>query len=149
VEQRASFLGYGGLLTLYIKPGPETAAPVIEMPDFVKSLKVYDARMQDDIQAAYSLRDAFLKQSKEVFGEPFRNDPAYNGMLFILPLVSSESLLASMEEERAAWFSVFDAYFVESQQDFGLVLALKDPDFDEPLNDLLQNMREDGLVYRS
>jgi hypothetical protein len=142
VEQRASFLGYGGLLTLYIKPGPETAAPVIEMPDFVKSLKVYDARMQDDIQAAYSLRDAFLKQSKEVFGEPFR-------MLFILPLVSSESLLASLEEERAAWFSAFDAYFVESQQDFGLVLALKDPDFDEPLNDLLQNMREDGLVYRS
>lgn len=149
VEQRSGFLGHGGLMTLYIKPDPETAAPVVEMPGFVKSLKVYDDKMQDDIQAGYSLRDAFLKKSKEVFGEAFRDDPAYNGMMFILPLLTSESLLSATPKERAVWFSVFDGYFIESQQDSGMVLALKHPDFDESMSDLLREMREAGIVYRA
>ena len=148
-EQREHFFGHAGMMTLYLQPDPQTAAPVVEMPGFVKKLSVYDANMQDNIQAAYGLRDTFLAHSKEVFGEPFRNDPAYKGMAFILPLLSSASLLEATAEERAQWFGVFHGYFIESRQDSGMVLALQPPDFDVSLYELLRTMQEDGLVYRT
>lgn len=148
VEQREHFLGHGGMLTLYIAPDPATSAPEVEMPGFVKKLSVYDARMQDDIQAAYSLRDAFLARSKEAFGAAFREDPAYRGMAFILPLLTGASLVSATPDERAAWFDVFHGYLVESKPDSGMVLAVKSPEFDETLSELLREMRDDGFVYR-
>jgi hypothetical protein len=149
VDQRVNFLGYGGLLTLYIEPDPATVAPVLDLPGFVKSLPVYDPNMQSDIDAAYSLRDAFLAKSKATFGKPFMKDPAYRGMAFILPLLSSQSILNATPEQREEWFGVFDGYFLESKQDRGMVLVLKDSEFDQTLNELLQKMAEDGLVYRN
>lgn len=77
------------------------------------------------------------------------NDPAYKGMAFILPLLSSQSLLDGTSEQREEWFSVFDGYLMESKQDHGMVLAVKDAQFDQPLIELVKEMPEDGLVYRN
>jgi len=148
-EQRASFLGYGGLLTLYIAPDPATVAPALKLPGFFTSMPIYDDSIQANLDAGFALRDAFLNKSKEVFGEPFREDPSYKGMAFILPLLSSQSILDATPEQRQIWFSVFDGYLIESKQDRGMILAVKDPAFDEVLKDLIKQMREDGLVYRS
>ncbi len=145
-KQREAFLGHGGLITLYLAPDGGTAAPVVEMPGFVKKMSIYDPNMQEAIQAGYSLRDTFLPRSKEVFGAAFKQDPAFKGMAFILPLLNSESLLQATPEERSRWFEVFSAYLIESRPDSGIVLALKEPDFDAKLIDLLADMRREGFT---
>jgi hypothetical protein len=147
-EQRADFYGYGGTLTLYLAPDPETTPPAIHFPRLITSHPAYSDSIHSEIQAIYSLRDNFLAHSKEVFGEPFRKTPSYKGLVFVLPLLSSASLLEATVEQRALWFSVFDGYFCESKLDRGVLLALKNPDFDDELIEIVRTMKEDGLVYR-
>ena len=148
-RQRELFFGRGGMFTLYLAPDPETVAPVIEVPRYMRTHPAYSDSMQGEINAAYSLRDKFLKQSKEAFGEPFRGDASYKGLMFVLPLFTSASLVQATPEQREAWFAIFDGYLIESKVDTGLVLALKEPQFDEELMILLERMEADGHVYRS
>ncbi len=147
-KQRADFFGVGGMLTLYLPPDPEAIAPVFEMPRIVKSHPAYSDTMQTEIQAGYSLRDNFLMQSKNIFGEPFRRDPSFRGLLFALPLLTSSSLLSATADQREAWFTVFSAYLIESKPDRGMLLAVKWPDFDLTLAEITDCMKEDGFVYR-
>ncbi|NYF78654.1 hypothetical protein [Granulicella arctica] len=147
-QQRVDFFGYGGMLTLYLPPDPETTPPVIKLPKLVTSHPAYSDSIHSEIQAVYSLRDKFLAHSKNVFGEPFRKTPSYKGLMFVLPLLTSTSLLDATVEQRATWFSVFDAYFCESKVDRGMLLALKNPAFDDELNELIRTMKEDGFVYK-
>lgn len=149
VEQRELFFGRGGMFTLYLPPDPETVAPVIEVPRFVKTHPAYSDSMQGEINAAYSMRDRFLKQSKEMFGEPFRADASYKGLMFVLPLFTSASLVQATPEQREHWFQVFDGYLIESRVDRGLVLALKEPAFDDELITLVEQMEAEGHVYRN
>ena len=145
--QRRDFFGFGGMLTLYLPPDPNTAAPVLEMPRIIKTHPGYSDTMQAEIAAAYSLRDSFLARSKQVFGTPFASDPSYKGMLFVLPLLTGASMVQAPSEERTAWFEVFDGYLIESRLDRGVLLMLKDPAFDDVLWELLEQMRNDGLHY--
>jgi hypothetical protein len=84
-----------------------------------------------------------------VFGEPFRKTPSYKGLLFVLPLFNSKTLLSASSDQRSVWFSVFDAYFAESKVDRGMVLAMKNPSFDDELSEIVVAMREDRIVYRT
>ena len=146
-EQRADFFGNGGMLTLYLPRDPETAVPEIKFPRLVTSHPAYSDSIYSEIQAIYSLRDKFLGHSKEIFGEPFRTHPSYKGLLFILPLFTGASLLAAAPEQRAKWFQLFDGYFIESKDEGGMLLALKNPDFDESLATILEEMQEAGFAY--
>jgi hypothetical protein len=147
-RQRADFLGHGGMLTLYLAPDPKTASPELKVPLLFRSMPCYSEDDSRQIQALYSMQDKFLAQSKEAFGEPFRGDSNYKGLMFVLPLFTSASLLASTFDQRALWFEVFEGYFIESKVDCGMLLVLKDPHFDEALAGLLRGMKEDGFVYR-
>ena len=146
--QRKDFFGHGGMLTIYLPPDSETKPPEIHFPRLVTSHPGYSDSIHSEIQAIYSLRDKFLSRSKEVFGEPFKKTPDYKGLLFTLPLFTSDTLLAATAEQRTQWFSVFDAYFAESRVDRGMILAVKDGSFDGQIADLINSMKEDGLVYR-
>lgn len=148
-RQRADFFGYGGMLTLYVAKDPAMAAPKIEVPRYVRTNPGFDEdEMKSQVTAVYSLRDAFLAKSKERFGEPFRSDASYRGLLFVLPLFTSEALVQSTPEQRAAWFDVFDGCVMESKVDRGVLLAVRQPDFDESLMEVVEGMRDDGLAYR-
>jgi hypothetical protein len=88
-RQRADFLGHGGMLTLYLAPDPKTAPPELKAPLLFRSMPCYSEDDSKQIQALYSMQDKFLAQSKEAFGEPFRGDSSYKGLVFILPLFTS------------------------------------------------------------
>lgn len=146
--QREDFWGHGGMFMLYLKPDPNTQAPPLKLPKIVTSHPAFNPNMEGDIAAAHSLKDGFLKKSKELFGEPFRDNPAFDGLLFVLPLLNSSSFLQATIEQRAVWFDLFDAYCIESKADGGVLLALKDPCFDDHLIALLKAMQEAGYEYR-
>jgi hypothetical protein len=148
-QQRKDFFGHGGMLTIYLPPDPETTPPSIKFPRIITSHPAYSDSIHAEIQGVYSMRDKFLAHSKEVFGEPFRETPSYKGLLFVLPLFTSETLLSATSQQRSVWFAVFDAYFAESQVDRGMLLAMKNPSFDEELSEIVRTMGEDGIVYRT
>lgn len=69
--------------------------------------------------------------------------------MFVLPLLTSASVLEATGDERARWFGVFDGYWIESKPDNGLLLVMKDPQFDLVLGEVLERMRDDGINFRS
>ncbi len=152
VEQKQAFYGQGGMMSLFLAPDPETAPPDIYLPLLVRTSPGFIGsgaeKMQSEVARAYSLRDAFLNKSKEVFGAPLREQASYKGMLFILPFFTAATLTSVSAELRKVWFDVFEGYFIESPVDEGVLLMLKKPDFDEELGLLMEKMREDGHVYR-
>lgn len=152
-KQRECFLGFGGLVTLFLQPDPFTKPPEIKLPRIVTSMPSFqqmggEARFASEAQFAYSLRDPFLAKSKEVFGGAYREDPSYGGLLFVIPLFTAGVLLAASAQQKEEWFTLFDGYIAESLADKGVLLALKSPDFDESLAEILEVMREEGRVYR-
>jgi hypothetical protein len=62
--------------------------------------------------------------------------------------MTSRNFVDATADQRQIWFELFDAYFIESKPDAGIVLACKDPDFDERLAAILESMERDGLKYR-
>jgi hypothetical protein len=148
-EQRNDFFGYGGMFALYLKDDPQTRQRQFpELPRFMKSHEAYTPDLEQQFLLMNALQDGFLAKSKKLFGKPFENDPAYRGMLFILPLMTSRNFVDATADQRQIWFELFDAYFIESKPDAGIVLACKDPDFDERLAAILESMERDGLKYR-
>ena len=62
--------------------------------------------------------------------------------LFILPLFSSSHLVDASPERRATWFEIFSAYCIESPKDKGVLLAVRDPEFDETMSELVEAVHE-------
>jgi hypothetical protein len=147
--QRADFFGYGGMLGLYLKPDPRKIEPLPELPRIFTSHPAFSPAMFKQHQISLAFQDPWLAQSKEVFGEPFRDSASFDGLPFILPLLTSASLLEATVEERKRWFELFDGYWIESKPDQGLLLVLKAPNFDPELVELLDQMRLDGYAFRS
>jgi hypothetical protein len=142
-EQRRDFFGHGGTFGLYLKP-PAEVPQLPEIPLFIRSHPSFSADIEADYQMAMSMQDGFLQKSKEMFGEPFRNDPAYEGFVFILPLLNAEAAVSAEPKERQRWLELADAYFFESKEDNGMLLLCKDPEFDESLREILDELREEG-----
>lgn len=146
--QREDFFGYGGMFMLYLKPDPKAQAPALKLPKIMTSHPAFNLDMERDFAAAYSLKDEFLEKSKKLFGEPFREDPSFDGLLFVIPLLNSASFMQATIEQRAEWFELFDGYCIESKEDRGVLLALKDPFFDDRLIGILEEMHDAGEKYR-
>ena len=149
-QQREDFLGTGGLVFLFLAPDPNSEPPDLKIP---KVMRTHPALKDVDVEArmaaAYSLQDKFLKQSKEVFGEPVRSDPTYPGIPYILPLLASKDFFRATPAQRTQWFEVFDVYCIESKPDKGMLFAFKDRHFDDALIDLVQQLRDAGMEYPS
>jgi hypothetical protein len=147
--QRADFFGHGGMLGLYLKPDSRQIEPLPELPRIFTSHPAFSPAMLKQHQMSLAFQDPWLTQSKEVFGEPFKDSASFDGLPFILPLLTSASLLDATADERKRWFELFDGYWIESKPDKGLLLVLKAPDFDLELVELLDQMRLDGYTFRS
>jgi hypothetical protein len=146
-QQREDFIGLGGMTILFLAPD-QNAQPDLKIP---KIMRTHPAMKNVDIESkmriAHSLQDKFLKQSKEVFGELIRDDPSYQGIPFILPLLKSPDFFRATPEQRARWFEVFDVYCAESKEDKGILLAFKDAQFDDSLIAIIQQLRDKDMVY--
>ena len=147
--QREDFFGYGGMFSLLLKPDSKPKQTLPALPRIMTSHPAYSGTLPKQFEMAQSFQDDFLARSKLIFGEPFREDPSYKGLPFILPLLTAASILQAVPDVRKQWFELFDFYWIESKPDGGLLLVYKDPDFDPQLIDLLENMRSDGHIYRS
>jgi hypothetical protein len=146
---RKEFYGCGGMLTLYLAKDPKSAPPALNLPRVLKTHPAFSDKAEQSLAMSCSLQDAFLAKSKAAFGEPFRDDPSYEGMMFVLPLFTADALTRPTPDQRKIWFSIFDGYIIESKVDHGVLLAMKQPFFDEALTQLLKQMKEDGHVYRT
>jgi hypothetical protein len=146
--QLQDFFGCGGMTLLFLKSDPATQPPDLKIPRIMRTHPAFKGPESESARAiAYSLQDKFLNESKEVFGEAVRDDPTYKGIPFILPLLKSADFFHATPEQRARWFEVFDVYCAESKEDKGILLALKDTEFDDSLIAIVKQLAEEGMVY--
>lgn len=149
-RQLEDFLGWGGMMFLFLAGDPKTKPPELKIPNVIRTHPAFkDADVKSSMAMAYSLQDKFLKQSKETFGDPVKEDPAYPGIPYILPLLTSKDFFRAAPTQRAHWFEVFEVYCIESKPDKGMLLAFKDAHFDDTLIELVQELRDAGMEYPS
>ena len=147
-EQRRDFLGTGGILMLWVKSDADNAPPKVRISKALSSHPAFAAHDFDaQFRKLHSMQAPWLKQSKEVFGESIREEALYQGVPFILPKLDAAAFTSATPDQLAAWFGVFHAYCIESEKDKGLLLAVRDPDVDEPLQAILDEMRAEKLEY--
>jgi len=91
-------------------------------------------------------RVMFGQKTKEIFGSSMKADPAYVGIPFLLPRLSSATIFQSTVEERASWFQLFEVYLRESPEDDGMLLATK-PEFLSGIVKVVASLRNDGYRY--
>jgi hypothetical protein len=151
-RQRELFLGHGGLTAVFVKPDPAGKAPTISIPK--RALRnpamkevIEKSNLQGMMDGAYAMKAGFLQQSKEMFGADLKEEPAYKGLPFIVPLLESEAFFRHAAAEVKRWFTLFDFYYNESPSDRGMLLAAKD-DIEAEMADLVDELRGEGLVYR-
>jgi hypothetical protein len=146
--QLQDFFGCGGMTLLFLKPDSNTQPPNLKIPKIMRTHPAFKGPELESARAiAYSLQDKFLNQSKEVFGELIRDDCSYRGIPFILPLLKSPDFFRATPDQRARWFEVFDVYCTESKEDKGILLALKDAEFDDSLIDIVKQLKDQGMAY--
>ncbi len=150
-ELSAKFLGGGGLTALYLKDDPGSRAPKIEVPKaayrnpgIAQLLQTHNLDRVNQIGSA--LGSPFLKKSKLLFGADLKDEPQYPGLLFILPLLSSQDFFQAQPADIDNWFSLFEVYLGESPRDKGVILATRH-DIEEELLILLQAMRDEEGAY--
>ena len=147
-RQRELFLGSGGLTTILLPPDPKTKAPRLPYTPALRA--AHPAFQKFDVDAVhastYAMGDEFLQKSKEMFGAGLEEEVQYEGLAFILPLLSSGHFFAVSSEMRAQWFELFDVYINESKPDKGVILAFA-ADFDTEVIDILASMEADELCY--
>jgi hypothetical protein len=147
--QREDFFGHGGMFSLLMKPDSKPMQTLPAIPRILATHPAYGGGLQKQYDTIQAFQNDWLKQSKIVFGEPLHEDPSYDGLPFILPLFTAKSVMDASPDTRKLWFELFDSYWIESKPDRGLLLILKNPDFDNDLQELLEAMRGDGHTYRS
>lgn len=147
-NQREDFLGRGGMLFLFLAADPGAKPPEVVLP---RVMRTHPALKDQDPEAslaiAFSLKDKFLKQSKEIFGQPMQDDPSFPGIPFVLPKFRSQDFFRASPEDRERWFGAFDVYCAESKADNGMIVAMKDTGFDESLIAIVDELRDAGLEY--
>lgn len=148
-EQRRLFLASGGVTILYLPPdrklkpfkSPFTPALRASLPVFQR------VDVDGLISGTLAMQDAFLEKSKGLLGEDLRDLPEYPGLAFILPLLDSEDFFHSPPELRAKWFDLFTVYIRESRRDRGMLLAYSNDAVEPVLQDVLESMQRDGLIF--
>lgn len=145
IIQRELFLGYGGMITIFLPADPNTQAPRIPFNANLRaSIPLFQQFDVDSVHAAtYALQDAFLKKSKALFGAGLEDRPEYPGISFILPLLNSAQFFIA---DSAARFNLFDVYIHESKPDKGILLAFQKEAYEPMLIEVLDSMRDDDLI---
>lgn len=150
-EQTQTFLGFGGLTTLFFAPAdPEMPKPLKPNMMSVRDPKMRELIEKTDVNAMVaklsSLQAPFLKRSKDLFAADLVDDPQYPGLLFALPLLGSSDFFVANPATIDEWFSLFNVYLRESPEDGGLILA-SNKDIEQDLEDLCISMRDENLEY--
>ena len=149
-KQRESFLGYGGLTIMFLAPDPKTAPPKLpfsprirEHPAFKELFSHFD--VDQVLATGQGLGDKWLKASKELYAASVPKSPTTKYVPFILPLLKTSDFL-NTPKERESLSLLCDFYITESVGDRGVLLASK-KDYQEALLEILDGMRESGMVY--
>jgi len=144
----AEFFGFGGSAMYYMKPDPTAKPPDIPLLDELRKLfpQMQFDKLELVMNAACASKDKFLADSKKLFGVGLEQEPSYAGLQYILPLLSTDDFFTQPEAESKKWFQVFDLFWRESPADHGIYIASKPP-LEEPLDHILQSMKEEGKVY--
>jgi hypothetical protein len=145
---RRDFFGVGGMLTLWIDEGQEPQPFQFEIPKVIAThpaMKGVD--FHEQMRKGMRLQHPFLKRSREIFAAHLPDGPVKRDSLFILPRLSSHHFTDATPDTRKSWFEIFSAYCIESDEHRGILLALKEPDFDEELIAILEAMKENGEEY--
>ncbi|MGH9451022.1 MAG: hypothetical protein ACRD11_10835 [Terriglobia bacterium] len=141
------FFGHGGLTTLFLKAGPAAQLPQVPLPKAMAEHPFFRGiNVQSKMASAARLADPFLAKSKELFGAGLENEPHYQGILFVVPLLASKDFFHQPEEETGKYFELFDLYITESSADGGILLASKN-DIDDQLAGLVESLREKAFIY--
>ncbi len=147
-RQQQDFFGMGGMILLWLEPDSATVPPELDMPEVAQAyLAESGTDMAGTLQELYSLQDGFLEKSKQRFGSAMRDDPSFEGLPFVLPYLEAKHFTAASPETLSSWFEVFDGYLIESPADAGVLLAFKDPSFDEVLCAALLALSSDGVEW--
>ena len=147
-EQQYDFFGVGGMLMVWLDEGQEPQAPQFDIPRVVAThpaMKGVDFAAQ--MKRGMRLQHPFLKRSREVFAAHLPDGPAKRSMPFVLPRLRGQHFLQATPDTRAEWFELFSAYCAEIEEDHGVVLAFRDPGFDEPLVELIEAVVEEKGEY--
>lgn len=147
-RQRELFLGYGGMMTLYLPPDP--TLPKNSLPFTPKLREAFAVFQRFDvdrmIEGSNAAMDKFLPRSKELFGNGLEDRPEYPGIPFVLPMLNSADILDAKVEQRAEWFSFAPVYVRESPKDKGILLA-SSQDRREAIGEVLEELRRRGRQY--
>lgn len=149
-QQRDLFFGYGGLTMMFMPPDP---AAIAKPPYISKRMRehpvfkpIFDrSDPARTITTGQSMGDKWLKQSLDIYGPDLPQSPQMKGIPFVIPRLKSIHFLNS-EEERQKLSTLCDFYIAESPEDQGVLLASA-KDYDEPIIDILDQMRAAGLEY--
>ncbi len=149
-EQLHLFYGGGGTTTIFLEastPPPKAQKPrLASIRDTKLREMVANYDMDSTLSRMQAVESPFLKQSKEMFASDLQDDPQYPGLLFTLPLLAANDFFAATPAQVTDWFSLFKLYLRESPEDKGIVMATSE-DFEESLDELLQQMQSEGLEY--
>ncbi len=147
--QRGLFFGHGHTTSVFLSPDPKTKAPPLPLTPALRAVfPVFQERDVDgEIAAQYALKDAFLPQSKKLFGIGLTGRPEYPSLGYILPWLESQNFLNADPDLRKRWFAFADVYVEESVKDKGLLLAIKEEKYVPILRDVLDKMADRKMVY--
>jgi hypothetical protein len=147
-EQRRSFFGIGGTITIWLDEGQEPSAPKFEIPRVLATHPAMKGvNFEEQMSRGMRLQHPFLKQSREAFAEHLPDSPAKRHSMFVLPRFASGHLVTATEQQRKKWFELFSGYCIESEAERGVLLVLRHPDFDDELIKILEAMREEKKEY--
>jgi len=141
------FFGHGGMTIAFLPPDPNAKPPELPIPASIREHPVlgqFDlAKM---LQEVFALQDGFKAKSKTLFGDGLQDDPAFQGLPFVLPLLATGHFFSRPTDEVNKWFELFDVYINESPVDHGVVMVFKD-DFEDQIHDLLNTLGQEGIEY--
>ena len=142
------FFGHGGSAMYYLKADPATKPPEIPYLEEIRPLfpQMDFGRLQLMMQAALAMRDGFLKSSKQILGEGLEQEPQYDGLSYIVPLLETKDFFSQPDSEREKWFKLFDVFWRESPADQGIYLASALP-LEPLLVPIVESMKEAGRPY--
>src|SRR5262249_12481084 len=100
-EQREILGGLGGMITLLLKPDPNTVPPKLAFPEGL--LKSFGSllpikELDGLLESAAAMKDGFLAKSKQVFGKELANQPQFKAIPFVLPLLSAADFFTHAAE---------------------------------------------------
>lgn len=147
-KQRELFFGHGGMTITFMKPDPKTKPPELPYTPAFRAKQPILQKIDVDraVARTFALMDGFRDKSKELFGTGLESHPQFKGLPFILPLLNASNFFDQSPEDCDRLFQICDVYIIESPDDKGILMASK-TDFEEPMIELLERMKEENLRY--